>query len=528
MLPKPSIRRRVATWIVLAAAVACGGEPDTPTPSSPPASRPSELEPIPIPDLSGADAAIREQLEPERANLDSLVAGGAPSNLLGQSFGQMGQLYHAYDLFEPAAPSYRNALRLGPDEARWHYYLGMIYHQQGRFDRAVDALEKALDQQPADAPTLLRLGRAELARDRPPMAKDYFERALAVDASCASALYGLGQAVQALGDFAAAADAFEKTLAQRPAATQVHYPLAQMLLRLGRDDEAQRHLEASASLGGAGDPPGCLDPLEAELQMLATGAPIYLARGLEAGNAGLYDLEVAEYRKAVSVAPDDPLALQSLGFALARRGEVAEALSNYRRAAELDPDNADLHYDLGVLLLRSGRADEALEALRRALTLRPNFLEAETQTAAALASLRRCGDALPIFERLVAGDSADRQVRTQHALCLAQLGRPTEAISELGRLLESQPEDDPAEYLRLAAAIGALGRPDMAIEYLETFTSTVTDPALRAQGHLQIAVLLQRTSDRQRAVRHLDAALQYDPGLQPARELLDRLTGDSR
>jgi tetratricopeptide (TPR) repeat protein len=81
------------------------------------------------------------------------------------------------------------------------------------------------------------------------------------------------------------------------------------------------------------------------------------------------DLDAAEamIRKASELAPDDASITDSLGWALVKRGKLAEAITTLQTAAEKDPEQADIQEHLGDALYRAGRRYEARFAWNAAL-----------------------------------------------------------------------------------------------------------------------------------------------------------------
>jgi Tfp pilus assembly protein PilF len=65
------------------------------------------------------------------------------------------------------------------------------------------------------------------------------------------------------------------------------------------------------------------------------------------------------------------------GYVLAREKKPVEAEAEYRRAVSLRPDDATLHWRLGRFLERAGRKDEAKASFREALRLDPALDEAK-------------------------------------------------------------------------------------------------------------------------------------------------------
>jgi len=75
---------------------------------------------------------------------------------------------------------------------------------------------------------------------------------------------------------------------------------------------------------------------------------------------------IAEYEKAVSLAPNDYRLWMSLGIAIEQSGDSERAETALRRAVALAPSYSYPAWYLGNLLLRSGRYQEAFAELRRA------------------------------------------------------------------------------------------------------------------------------------------------------------------
>ena len=99
----------------------------------------------------------------------------------------------------------------------------------------------------------------------------------------------------------------------------------------------------------------------------------------------------------VRCSPDNALALDNLGFRLAERGRMDEAIACYRRAVEIKPDYAKAHNNLANALVRRGGTGEAIDNYRKALEIKPNFAEARSNLGIALARCGRTDEAIAQF-----------------------------------------------------------------------------------------------------------------------------------
>jgi len=81
-----------------------------------------------------------------------------------------------------------------------------------------------------------------------------------------------------------------------------------------------------------------------------------------------YDASEAEFRKALTINPNDANALNYLGYMLANRGvKVEEAAQLIQKALEIDPDNGAYLDSLGWAYYQLGKLDEAEAPLLRAI-----------------------------------------------------------------------------------------------------------------------------------------------------------------
>lgn len=472
------------TLLLLLGAAACGG------PGAPPESVAGNeaLQPVPRPDLSRLDAAVAEQLGAERERLDALLAADdADPDALAERFGTVGRLYLAYDLRSAAAAALTNAAALQPEELRWHYSAGLVAQRQGDWQGAAERFRRVLELEPQGAvraAVLRRLGEVELELGRDDDARRRFAEALEVAPDCQAARYGLGEVARRQGRLEDAAAAFERVLQEQPGAVSVHYPLAQVLLRLDRPQEAEPHLAASAGrtvkVGGR---PACPDPLEAELAELTTGAAAHITRGRHAAFSGRADRELAEYRRAVELAPDDPVARLSLGSALVRSGDLEAAAEQYAVAVELRPDDPDLRYDLGRILMELRRGLEARQQLLRAVELAPDHAGAHLKLAELTLSGGRYEETLHHARRAAELIPGDVRPRVLEAMALLALRRPAEARPLLSAILTETPPANPAERLRLALLLASLGAPAEAEPHLAAIAADgAAAPEIRAQA----------------------------------------------
>ncbi|HEV3339115.1 MAG TPA: tetratricopeptide repeat protein [Pirellulales bacterium] len=140
------------------------------------------------------------------------------------------------------------------------------------------------------------------------------------------------------------------------------------------------------------------------------GAPRWLTAGAVAAllvgctlitrlQVGYWHDGVSLWQHALEVTSPNPVALNSLGVALAETGRAQEAVVHFERGLALEPDDERCHQNLAIALVALRRFDESLDHFQRALRVNPNnglahfnagvLVERNGQHAAAIEHFRR-------------------------------------------------------------------------------------------------------------------------------------------
>ena len=205
-------------------------------------------------------------------------------------------------------------------------------------------------------------------------------------------------------DLPAAHRLLRKCLRAVPRDPQANELFAYVLGRMGRVDQAVRHLEIATSTGSASDT-----------------AWYYLG----VGYFGRHDLPRAEraFRAAVSVNPRFFEASHDLGRTLHEQGRHAEAVEALEKAASLGPASPEALHNLGRSLSALGRYADALDAYDRALALNPARPETWLNRGEALHDLGRFSDALESYARARQLRRHYPEATSNEAITLLKLGR---------------------------------------------------------------------------------------------------------
>lgn len=501
-LRKSLVNRALAIVLMATLSSALGAIPSSTTE---PVGIPTDLAPIPRPDLSAMDSSAREKVEALQANLETITQRSdvRPADL-AEGFGFLGQLFHAFKLLDGAGTSYQNSARLQPEDPRWPYYLALVHHAKGELDKAVENYDRALRLQPGDLATLIHRGNALLELDRSADAASSFASVLDSEPDSAAAHYGLGRAAALAGDDQTAVSKFERTLALDPEASAAHYQLAQAYRRLGNDDLARQHLAARGQ-----QEPKFADPLGGRVSRLT---------------------KTTAFEVVLAMAADSEFSERDfLGFALSQLGQAPGVIEQLRAGlveieatAENAPQRARVAYVLGGLLVNAGRDDDAIQAFESAIGLDPSMVDPRVKLGNAHARAGRMDEARRQYSSVLSRDANNTAALLKRAAIKMDVGEFDSAIGDLDRLLELDPELTEA-HMRLGSALARNGQVPAALERFKKALELDLEPRERTELHYFSAGLLRQEGRNEEAIAEYRQTLLADDTFVPALSSLARM-----
>ncbi len=479
-----------------------------------------ELLTVPHPTLDTAEEAARENLEARRTELFGLLyRRETPPAQLGEAFGRMGNLYHAYDLPEAARACYGNARALQPEEPRWPYSEGLLQAQAGRIEEAEARFGEALRLRPEDGAAHLHRGDVLLSLGRAEEALHEFEQAQDSGESFGTAaLFGIGRAQAALGLSAEAVVSLRRARELAPRAGALRYPLARALQKLGKSEEA-REVLAEGGSGAVSFP----DPRADEIRDLASSSAALVARGGEALVAG--HLEQAEdlYRRAMKVGPSNIEARRNLAVVLGRSDQNAEAVKVLEAALRLEPNHALVALDLANARLASGDLEGAIDSFRRCLKAAPDLEAAHFNLANALMQAQSWAAAEESLRRVLELSPENLEATYLLAMARFQQDQSQESLEGLRQVVRKNPSMTAAR-LSLASILAQTGRLDQARRhYVAILDQAPAQPLDRSTAYSQLAALSLRQGKEAEAESQLEEALKILPGNEAATTALVEL-----
>ena len=280
-----------------------------------------------------------------------------------EAWNNLALLRQTEERLDAAVSDYRQAIRLDPSNALYHYNLGVCFSQIGNSQRSLEELAAAVDRDPKLVGARFMLGRMSALAGEFDLAA---QRALALRSEETTEAMGdflTGEVLRVQGDL----DASEP-----------------WYLRAAARDA--RYIDPAAALGAVYYDQGKLDAAKEWTDRALALDPSSL-RALN--RLGLIltktrDLDGAErtLKTAVRLHPDSGIAMANLGRVHLMRGDARRAISCFRRSVQLAPNATLPHVLLAMGLERGGQFAEAKQEYAAALRLDPTYEEGYQRLAA--------------------------------------------------------------------------------------------------------------------------------------------------
>lgn len=231
------------------------------------------------------------------------------------------------------------------------------------------------------------------------------------------ALFQQAERAASRGDYLQAIALYEQYTVGRPKHATGFNNLAATLIRLGRYEEARKHLHTALRL----------DPKHVEAMFNKGNLSLAAARYADAENL---------LRRAAGAKPTDPLIRSRLGEALAGQGLAQKARGEFEKVLQTTPRFAIALAGLGTVERSAGRFVEAEQLYRRAMQVEPKLISAWIGLAASRRMTAADAQWLAAAEQ-VAGTATspldEANLRFAIGKCYDDLGKYTQAFNNYKR-----------------------------------------------------------------------------------------------
>lgn len=261
---------------------------------------------------------------------------------------------------DAAQASFEQALKLKPDFIDAQVALASLHAKAGRYSEGIKIARQIQNSKAGSIVGLVVEGDIQMAAKQPAEALSAYEKAAAKQASGAL-LVKQQEALNALGRSAEGEGRLANWLKQNPGDLAVRSQYAQSLLNRGQfASAAEQYRYLSTQV------PNNL--------MILNNLAYALAQARDKGA-----VQTAE--QALKLAPDNPAALDTMGWALAQTGQPGKGIAYLQKALSKKPDEGDIQYHYAATLAMSGDKARAQRELEQLLSTGISFsLEKEARS----------------------------------------------------------------------------------------------------------------------------------------------------
>ncbi len=225
---------------------------------------------------------------------------------------------------------------------------------------------------------------------------------------------------------------------------------------------------------------------------------------------------IHRFESAVAQQPNNAQAWVWLAKSLQKQGTAkdrARAIAAYRKALSLAPQNPEALTGLGQLLSwSSATRPEAIELLQRAVTVQPQSVPTRKALFEVLAWSGQWSQAVQVGEPILSTLKSDRKALGLYAEALTQSGSPDEAVILYESVLKPLSGKDFGPKVSYAYALVQAGHQQKARELLSTLVAEVPPSAFGHRSQLSgVAYALGDYASSFETDKQLPAVFQKDP-----------------
>ena len=181
-------------------------------------------------------------------------------------------------------------------------------------------------------------------------------------------------------------------------------------------------------------------------------------------DSGEHEEAIRCYDIALSVTPDDGVALSNRGNSYRSLGNMDEAESSYLDAIKLIPNDPAALMGLGICYLERGKQDAGLTLMDQAIGNSGHPI-AMAEKAFALAKLDRWQEAVTLFDEAINQDYQSPVIWNNRGECLAKLDNFEGAVESFERAIELESNFAPAYFGLTRALVNAERLDEAKVHY---------------------------------------------------------------
>jgi superkiller protein 3 len=304
--------------------------------------------------------AIRRHYEAAEAQrlAGNLVAAEAEySEILGEGYQRLGEIYLAQDDYNRAIPVLESAAGYRPDSNGVLISLAIAYFDAQQYEKARGVARKALTIDPISAGAHQMLGKSYFMLGDVGNSIVELEKAAKFAPDDVDVAYTLGVAYLRNRQFAEAKQLYNSMIGRFGERPQLHMVIGRAYRQSGLLAESAEEFRRAIAL----DPHFPRSHYYLGITYLLDEGQSKIAEALE------------EFKIEVAANPDEFFANYYLGVVYNYQRKWEQAITYLQKAAKIQPDNPDPYFQLGQAYQESDQHDRAVEVLRRSIALNPSL-----------------------------------------------------------------------------------------------------------------------------------------------------------
>jgi tetratricopeptide (TPR) repeat protein len=230
--------------------------------------------------------------------------------------------------------------------------------------------------------------------------------------------------------------------------------------------------------------------------------------------------EIARFRKALKIDPDNPDIHNSLGIAYYKTGRLQDALKSFQKVVAIDPQFSEGYYNIGSVYGNLGRYEEAIAEYNRAIALKADQADALNNIGLALMQSGNDAAALNSFREALKLNPQLTAARNNIALVHLKNGKLDDAVAELEETIKIFPAH-PETHYNLAVAFNKKGKIEHAVNEYKKTLDLKPDFALASYGLGKIYYEIEKNKDK--ALKYFRDYLVTFPNDRDVRDIVGRI-----
>ena len=235
-------------------------------------------------------------------------------------FNLQGAANAALQKYDLAIDSYKQVLKIKPDNAGAYYNTGVMQHENGEIDAAIES----------------------------------YQRATKIKHDYAAAYLNMGDALHEKQDLDAAICSYKQVIKIKP-------------------DDADAYYNIGTALKDKGELDIAIDSYKQAIKIKPDHAKAYYNMGIALKDKGELDAAIDSHKQAIKIKPDHAGAYYNMGNVLNEKGELDAAIDSYKQAIKIKPDYAEAYYNMGIALINKGEMDAAVDSYEKAIKIKPDY-----------------------------------------------------------------------------------------------------------------------------------------------------------